>query len=135
MFKKFCTAFAFVIFAGIFNFCSANLRDYYDNNPDYVYVCTGHWIAYLYLPSVDVQEYNPPHYQIAGLFVTTDGIDRELKKIETIRYNWYTKETFVYVDDHWVNAESLFVTEYHLDNHKKSANALFRVAYGMNFYN
>ena len=83
-----------VMMSNSVNLCSANLKDYYDNNPDYVHVATGHFIVYLYLPSIDVQEYNPPYYQIAGKFVGTDGYDRKRESIEIVRFNWYTKETF-----------------------------------------
>lgn len=55
------------------NICLAYV---YDNDSNYVYIGTygsGGYSTYLYLPSVDVQEYNPPHYQIAGNFVTIGG--------------------------------------------------------------
>ena len=104
-----------------------------DNDPDYIYVATGHWIVYLYLPSVEVQEYNPPHYQIAGLFVGTDGINRQLKGIHTIKFNWRTKETFYLKNGYWYK-EEVYNDTRQVYYEKKRANALFRVAYGMNFY-
>lgn len=116
------------------NLCSANLHDYYENNPDYVYVATGHFSAYLYLPSVDVQEYNPPHYQIAGLFVGTDGLDRKVERIEIVRFNWDTKETFHLNKNGYWEKEEVYNDNRQIYYEKKRANALFRAAYGMDFY-
>ena len=77
------------------------LADPYENNPDYYFVNVLQRVKkYLYLPSVEVQEYNPPHYQIRGHFVSSKGD---------------------YVGH--INYEDRTV-----------ANALFRVAYGMDFY-
>ena len=119
-----------VMMSNSVNLCSANLKDYYDNNPDYVHVATGHF----YLPSIDVQEYNPPYYQIAGKFAGTDGYDRKRESIEIVRFNWYTKETFH--KNKYGNWEKEEVSDdYHKRYPKLRANALFRAAYEMNFYN
>jgi len=131
--KKILSALVLVIFAGIFNFCSANR---YDDSPDYIFVTAGNMgYCYLYLPSVDVQEYNPPHYKIAGHFIHYGGLDgKTLTNIyKTIRYNWYTKETFQLENGSWkksdVNGEIQPVRQ-----NRKFADALFRAAYGMDFY-
>ena len=86
---------AFLISVSV-NICSAYV---YDNDSNYVYIGTygsGGYSTYLYLPSVDVQEYNPPHYQIAGNFITIGGKETisEDWLIHVVRYNWYTKETY-----------------------------------------
>ena len=73
--------------------CSANR---YDSDPNFILVNSGHGAKeYLYLPSLEVQEYNPPHYQIAGTLYLTFYYDREdSKSREVVRYNLQTKETF-----------------------------------------
>ena len=137
--KKILSALVFAICLSVFDFCSA--YDPYRYNPDYMYLSTfgidqHSW--YLYIPSVDVQEYNPPHYQIAGRFVTyVDGINGKYQseswRILVHRYNWYTKESFSLDDNgNWKkdpdgnsNAER---------SYRISADALFKVAYGMYFY-
>lgn len=62
--KKFLSAAMIVlVFAFTANICAANS---YDRDPNYVYVTAhGQGVVYLYLRSIDVQEYNPPHYRIA----------------------------------------------------------------------
>ena len=112
------------------NICAANR---YDDDPDYVYVMAhGQGIVYLYIRSIDVQEYNPPHYQIAGTFVHVSGMYHNLGKTTTYyvtkRYNWYTKETFRRND--YGNWEK----DYNVYHAKVEADALFRAAYGMDFY-
>ena len=58
---------AFVIFILSMNFCLANT---YENNPNYVYVTMNHGEDYyLYLASLNVQEYHLLHYQIKVKFV------------------------------------------------------------------
>ena len=131
--KKILLVFAICILS--VNFCSA---DPYKNNPNYYFVTAGQMgNYYLYLPSVDVQEYNPPHYQIAGHFIHYGGMDGEtLTNIyTTLRYNWYTKETFSLKNGYWVKDE----VRDNLDSqpvrqNRKFADALFRAAYGMDFY-
>ena len=133
--KKILSALVFAICILSVNFCSA---DPYSNNPNYVFVTAGQMgYYYLYRPSVDVQEYNPPHYQIAGHFIHYGGMDgRTLTNIyKTLRYNWYTKETFHLENGYWVkdivrdNLDSQPVRQ-----NRQFADALFRAAYGMNFY-
>jgi len=134
--KKILSALVLVIFAGIFNFGSADLQDDYDRHPDYIFVTTGQMgVYYLYLPSVDVQEYNPPHYQISGHFIHYGGLDgKTLTNIYiTLRYNWYTKETFQLKNGYWEKAD--VSGDYQpVRQNRQFADALFRAAYGMDFY-
>lgn len=134
--KKFFSAFILLTLCGIFNFCSAYTP--YDGNPDYIYIGTygsGGFAYYLYVPSIDVQEYNPPHYQIEGKFLSVfhHGEGSANSYYETIRYNWYMKETFKLNDRGYWEKEN---TDGEIGRYnRKRANALFRAAYGMNFYN
>ena len=121
------------------NICAAND---YDNDPDYVYVGNAPSVKiYLNLRSVDVQEYNPPYYQIEGHFVDVwVRPDRVTSYNVAIRYNWYTKET--YRRDEYGNWQKddvggstnrgTFTRRETLP--RKYADALFRAAYGMDFY-
>lgn len=117
------------------NICSAYV---YDNDSNYVYIGTygsGGYSTYLYLPSVVVREYNPPHYQIAGNFVVIGGKKTisENWGIEIVRYNWYTKETYS------KNHQGILAKEKIADSgdssyYRRRADALFRAAYGVDFY-
>lgn len=130
--KKFVIVMIFA-FVAAFSVSICSAYDY-DSDSNYKFVTTQNGMWYLYLPSVDVQEYNPPHYQIAGNFVGTDGYDRKRESIEIVRFNWYTKETFH--KNKYGNWEKEEVSDdYHKRYPKLRANALFRAAYGMNFYN
>ena len=94
--------------------------------------------VYLNLKSIDVQEYNPPHYQIAGQIVTVCNMDDSIQRdIVTLRYNYYTKETFfrneygnwiIYVKRESNNYTPVYYYKLRI------ANALFKAAYRMNFY-
>ena len=116
------------------NICAANR---YDNDPNYVWVYTqgsGGYKTYLYLPSIDVQEYNPPHYQIAGNFVAIGGKKtiEETREIMVLRFNWYTKETFWRDGNgYWCKED---VTGFFGSDWRRRADALFRAAYGIDFY-
>ena len=114
----------------------------YDNDSDYVFVTTGQQGSYyLSLKSIDVQEYNPPHYQIAGTFVHVYGLGdgRKERWFSVIkRYNWYTKETFGRDENGYWRKEEIGNRN---DNglgagarERKMADALFRAAYGIDFY-
>ena len=64
--RKFLSAVLIALVVTFSTNCSANR---YDNDPNWYFFMSFHcWNCYLYLPSVDVQEYNPPHYQIAGRY-------------------------------------------------------------------
>lgn len=141
--KKFLSALVFVIVCGIFNLCSADVEDvfrYYDNHPDYYFVCRIQGPkTYLYLPSIDVQEYNPPHYQIKGKFLTVGSVESRFDTslstwYATIRYNWYTKEAFSYENGNWRKMAQGKQGSTPVAADKMLANALFRAAYGMDFY-
>lgn len=113
--------------------------DPYENNPNYIYVTTGgQGVFCLYKPSVDVQEYNPPHYQIAGNFIHYSSLfekDHTTNIHMTLRYNWYTKETFHLEDGYWKKIEidetKAAMAAIH---NRRFADALFNVAYKMDFY-
>ena len=118
------------------NICAARHYNVYDYDPNYVWVFTqgsGGFSTYLYLPSIDVQEYNPPHYQIAGNFVTIGGKETsEVWGIFVLRFNWYTKETFW--RDNYGNWQKEDVNGSFGKDWRRRADALFRAAYGIDFY-
>lgn len=114
------------------NLCSAYERNEYDNSPHYIFVTTSQGRIYLDLRTVNVHDYNPPHYQIAGEFIWVNG-DKENRFEVVIRYNFDTKETYGRRDGYWtksdVNGDSNIQK-----NNRKIADALFSAAYGMDFY-
>ena len=125
-------AFAMCIFS--LSFCSAN---YYDDNPDYALVTFAQGSIYLYLPSVDVQEYNPPHYQIAGHFVhLINGSEDNVRDIFfSYRYNWDTKETFSMNKKGNFEKDDLKTENSQAGlRGRKMRDSLFRAAYGIDFY-
>ena len=127
--KKICAALVFVICAGIFNFCSAN---YYDDSPNYEFIGAGNGgMWYFQKSSLEVQEYNPPHYQISGIFIYYSQSANERYIVK--RYNWYTKESFSLQNGYWekdnVNGNYMAAKQT-----RHFANILFRAAYGMDFY-
>ena len=128
--KKILSALVFAICILSVNFCSA---DPYENNPNYLYIGAGNGgMWYFKKSSLDVQEYNPPHYQIAGTFIhySQSAVSKYIVK----RYNWYTKETFHLKNGYWekdeVNGNYMMPIQT-----RHFANILFYAAYGMNFYN
>lgn len=114
------------------NICVANR---FDNNPNYYYATTGGGSAiYINLKSIDVQEYNPPHYQIACTLTIINTRSDEYNEIyRVVRYNWYTKESFTLRrNGEWTkNNPNATSAERH---DVIIAQALFRATYGMNFY-
>ena len=116
--------------------CEAGNR--FDDDPNYVFIISGDGkFTYFYAPSVDVQEYNPPHYQIAGQFVSIGLLDEHIRYFKIImRYNWYTKEIFTRnKDGRWQKTHVKDAADSVLARGNINiANALFRAAYGMNFY-
>ena len=129
--KKFFVALTVLLVLFSANICAAYV---YDDDSDYVYLGTygsGGYSTYLYLPSVDVQEYNPPHYQIAGNFVTIGGRYEisESWLIQVVRFNWYTKETFNQNSDKRWQKENIGDIYF-----RKRADLLFNAAYGIDFY-
>ena len=119
------------------NICSA--YDY-DNDPNYIRVFMFRGPIYLHLPSIDVQEYNPPHYQIAGTFVHDyDFVDGRKERwfSVAIRYNWYTKETFSRDKNGYWQKDEIGKPDDRFSadaSRRKFADALFRAAYGIDFY-
>ena len=136
--KKFLLALVLNFFL-VTNFCSAGD---YDNDPNYYLVLDvrrGMYTkTYLKLDSVNVQDYNPPHYQIAGEFIhiNPDGSKKDFYLV--IRYNYNTKITFAR-NDNYGNWKK-FTDGTDRDGAAVSAelrayaNALFIAAYGMKFY-
>ena len=129
--------FAFVAAFSV-NFCSANYYEYdpYKNDSNYVFIYTKMNVYHYFdLSSVDVQEYNPPHYQIAGVFVSYNSEYKTIhNQYHVMRYNWYTKETFT--RDNYGNWKKLETDgDYMVPiTNRKWADALFRAAYNMDFY-
>ena len=131
--------FAFVAAFSV-SICLASVEDvmnYYNNDPDYIYITTHQGTFYLYRPSIDVQEYNPPHYQIAGHVIHVNGFNGGISHwYPVIRYNWYTKETFH--RNEYGNWEKDFIKgTYGLGaggRNRKFADVFFRAAYNMDFY-
>ena len=134
--KKFLSVAIFaLVVAFSANICAAN---YYSDNPNYKFIRydgVSGLEYYLNLRSVDVQEYNPPHYQIAGQFIVVDSYDGSEKKFNrTLRYNHYSKDVF-YMDENGNWKISRNKTDQNSDAIAISlANALFSAAYGMDFY-
>lgn len=117
--------------------CSAE-DDCFEHDPDYMRVNVLHGcFTYLYVPSVNVHEYNPPFYKIAGYFVYYDNRNRrvvdESAKTMIVRYDYKKKETYILKNNYWRKLDVSGTSDYHFEN-KSIANALFSVAYGMNFY-
>ena len=140
--KKIFSALVFVICAGILNFCSADLKDYYDNDSNYK--CVGGrmgYYIYVYLPSVHVQEYNPPHYQIGFNMIsivadvykngTTESTKWHYNEVK--RYNWYTKESFHLENGYWQKDDTAGNITRNYEA-RYFADVVFRAAYGMDFY-
>ena len=114
------------------NFCFARN---YDTDRNYIFVAAGgQGVYYLYCPSVYVEEYNPPHYQISGHFVH-QGDYGETKLDLQFRYNFDRK--IVYYrnkEDVWVSINPKNFQDLHYRD-LPFANALFKTAYKMNFFN
>ena len=143
--KKFVAVMIFAFVAAFsVSICSAyHPHDYYDGDPyyydsNYKYIHGGNDYSsyYLDLSSIDVQEYNPPHYQIAATIVGYGGYFHKVyKPFDTvIRYNWYTKETY-YQNDYgnWIKRKTEGTDNISI-NARRMADALFRAAYKMDFY-
>ena len=130
--KKILSLLVFAICILSINFCSANR---YDNDPDYVALWGRQGIyEYLYLPSVHVQEYNPPHYQIGFNTLSLSGENERWIYNCAKRYNWYTKESFHLENGYWVKDDVDPTHGLSGSYNRALANALFRAAYRMNFY-
>ena len=134
--KKILSALVFAICFLSVNFCSAGLKDYYDNNSNYK-ILGGRqgYYSYIYLPSVHVQEYNPPHYQIGfnELYIDENAGTKKWIYNGAKRYNWYTKESFHLENGYWVK-DNVTSPPGPAQRARYAADALFRVAYGMDFY-
>ena len=134
--KKFLSVLAFALCILSVNFCFANP---YDDNPNYIRVRHApNSFAYINKNSVDVQEYNPPHYQIAVHYVVVvegRGGENTTQEYDIAkRYNWDTKETF------HLNEKGVWQKDDIKGNLARDArsrafcDAIFRAAYGMDFY-
>ena len=116
------------------NVNAGRLYDYYNNHPDYAGFGRMGFYTFVYLPSIHVQEHNPPHYQIGYncVNVNDDSGTESWSYNNAKRYNWNTKESFHLENGYWVKDE---VGDYGRGlRNKDFANVIFRAAYGMNFY-
>lgn len=122
--KKIILMFAVTfIVATSFNICNA----------EYVYVTTNKGTIYLDTSSVRVGDYNPPYYQVGGHFILHDG-NKVINSFDVIlSYNWNTKETFSWQNGSWQRYNTYGESTGPRMN-RKIADALFRIAYGQNFY-
>ena len=134
--KNFIFMAVLTIAALTFNICSANS---YDDNPDYMYVTTAHGgTHYLNLKTIDVIQYKPPQYQIAGSFVyvspQADGTEKVSGRYGLLLFDWDTKEIF-HKDTYgnWEKSNVEGDTTNAIVN-RKFADALFRAAFKMDFF-
>ena len=144
MIKKFVAVMIFSFVAAFsVSICSAyHPHDYYEGDPyygdpNYKYVWGGNDYTnfYIDLSSIDVQEYNPPHYQIAGTFVSYSGYYHKVgtPKYMVRRYNWYAKESYHLDNGTWKQDKTNGTDNIAISN-RRFADALFRAAYNMDFY-
>lgn len=134
--KKFIFMTVLAVAAMIFNICSAND---YDNNPDYKYVITvNQGTYYLNLKTLDVVKYRPPQYQIAGSFIhvlpQADGTEKVSNRYVLLMFDFDTKEIFnkdTY--GNWEKSNTEGNSNSAIVN-RKFADALFRAAYGQDFF-
>ena len=119
----------FVMMITLTNICSAHECE---NSPYYIYVTNSQGKIYLYLRTVNVHEYNPPHYQIAGDFIWVNG-DKERRFKVVVKYNWDKKETYHRNEGYWTKDATEY-ENYGSKRNRQMADALFRAAYGMDFY-
>ena len=112
------------------------IYDPYENDANFAYVYSGHGgTMYLDLNSVNVQAYDPPYYQIAGTFVFQPGSNASVREFYVeMRFNYSTKETFERDGGQWRLKDARGESQISSRN-RAMANALFRAAYRMNFYN
>lgn len=117
------------------NLCSASIKDYYDNDPDYILMWAHQGsYSYLYLPSIDVQEYNPPHYQIAYDYISVNiKNEKEVWSRGIKRFNWSTKESFHLENGRWV-VDNVSGDLAPAIRNRHAADTIFRAAYNMDFY-
>ena len=134
--KQILAVICLILTLSMISFCSAETIH---NNPNYEYVFTHRGAtSYLDLRTVNVHEYNPPYYQIEGTFVhvTNKGPGQKDVVWSTScvkRYNYDCKETYSMQNGVW-QKDNVSNDSYVALSHKAFANALFRAAYGMNFY-
>ena len=134
--KKIIFMASLIIAALAFNICFANS---YDDDPNFDYVVTANGgTHYLNLRTIDIVQYSPPQYQIAGTFIhvspQADGKEQVSSRYVQILFDWDTKETFH--KDTYGNWEKSNV-EGDTTNatvNRKFADALFRAAFKMDFY-
>ena len=139
--KKILSVFVFFIFISNYNFCTA---DPYKDDNNYKFVATGSsGIFYLNLKSIDIQEYNPPYYKIAGDFIhvyfSSNGEKISVQHVVK-RYDWGKKISY-HLNEYgtWIadKVNDKLNPEDDSDSVKRArkfADALFLAAYGINFY-
>ncbi|MBR1647323.1 MAG: hypothetical protein IJ685_11185 [Selenomonadaceae bacterium] len=117
----------------------AEAYDPYENDANFAYVYSGHGgTMYLDLNSVNVQAYDPPHYQIAGTFVFQPATSNNASTNESyveMRFNYSTKEHFERSNGGQWQSKDVRGDSAISSRNRAMANALFRAAYRMNFYN
>lgn len=112
-----------------------------DTNYRLVFAIDDARLYYLDLRTVDVLEYNPPHYKIAGDFVDifrkgANYVNHdESRNHVTIIYNYLTKETYSKDRYHGWKKDDVHGDNIIPSMNRAFANALFIVAYNMKFYN
>ena len=103
------------------------------NNEDYAFVTyyNGYW--YLDLNSIRINECNPPHYEISGVFLFRTESNKSQYHSETIKYNLETKDTYYYDNGVLKKDDTEGSFTYQIMN-RRFANSLFKAALGINFY-
>ena len=83
-----------------------------------------------------MQEYNPPHYQIAATLVTVVEETDFYNVYIVIKYNWYTKETFTLNKYGNFEKDDIKGNEPYVPNLRARSirDVIFNAAYNMPFY-
>ena len=111
----------------------------YKNSANYEYIRStlDKCDMYFSKKSVQVDEYNPPYYQITGTFI---WVKRELDEITgteeyTVKYDFDRKEAAMYINGTW---RQIDITSYPdsmaTRTNKAIVNSMFRAAYGITFW-
>ncbi|WP_110955427.1 hypothetical protein [Anaerosinus massiliensis] len=123
-----------IVMLGVASICLANE---YDDNPNYQFLYTAYQGKnYLELSSILVNEYNPPKYQLTGTTIHVSGDTGSVTQKEVVfRYNYDQQKAYSYDGymHEWLEVKR---SKNNMVNERGVilANALFRAAYGMNFY-
>ncbi len=122
-----------LILTAVIGACSAN--DAYKNNPDYKMIYDTEYgnIDYLDIKSIEVLKYEPPIYEIRFKRVCYHTTDQSKNQVLTFkfRYNYETKQLW-YMNK---NGECHEFNVYKDYVHCMFADEVFKIAYGIPFYN